>query len=183
MTLKCILSTLGALLMLGASGASDARAEVRVPLISGPSQIIHRKLKLGDWRLFIMRSRFSGDTVCQLRDKTNKVVFMANAVGFRLGEHKNTLDAWVRLDSNSPYRWRDDLPELARLAVTLDGRDLDAPTDGIVWLPSSQVETVNQVAIQLNPHKKPKVFHLRGFTGLREIARNQGCTPDVRFVP
>jgi hypothetical protein len=182
MALNHILGTLSAVLLLGAMGASGARAEIRIPLISGPSHVIHHKMKLSDWRLSIMRSRFSGELVCQLRAKNKKVVFVADAVGFTLGVHKNTLDAWVRLDSNLPYRWRDDLPELSRLDVAIDGRNLDAPTDGIVWLPSSKLETVHRVAIQLNPRKKPRVFHLRGFTGLREIARSQGCTPDVRFV-
>jgi hypothetical protein len=157
--------------------------KLRVPFIQSKSTIAQRKMALGDWHLIVASDSFSGERVCHLRSKNKKVLFVENAVGFRFGRHKDTLGAWVKIDGAPAYRWRDDLPELSRLGVAIDGRNLDAPTDGIVWLPQARLNDANRVDIQLARGKKPKQFHFRGLAGLREIAREMGCSPDNRFVP
>ena len=155
---------------------------IRLPLVSGSSQIVERRHALGDWRLNISRSRFSGEIFCRLRSRSNDVLYVANALGFRFGKHHNVMDAWVKIDGGAPYRWRDDLPELARLGVAIDGRNLDAPTDGIVWIPAAKLSEANRVTIQSRLRRHPRTFLLHGSAGLREIARTMGCEPEARFV-
>ncbi len=110
------------------------------------------------------------------------MVYVANAIGFRLGRDADILNAWVRIDDGTAFRWRDQLPELARLRVAIDGRDMDAPTDGIVWLPASLLEKARSVAIQSEPGKNPKIFVLDGWVALRDAARLAGCAPEARFI-
>ena len=172
---------LGAAALLVA-GAAPAAVHVRVPVISKAPQIAKRKQVLGDWRLEIVKGKFSGDVACHLRAKGNRVFYVANALGFRFGKRLDTLGAWIRLDGGAPYRWRDDLPELARLGVAIDGRNLDAPTGGIIWIPAAKLAEVNRVQIQPRADKRARTYHLRGFAGLREIARGAGCAPETRFV-
>ena len=172
---------LGAAALLVA-GAAPAAVHVRVPLISKAPQVAKRKQVLGDWRLEIVKGRFSGDVACHLRAKDKRVFYVANALGFRFGKRLDTLGAWIRLDGGEAYRWRDDLPELARLGVAIDGRNLDAPTGGIIWIPAAKLADVNRVQIQPRADKRARTYHLRGFAGLREIARTMGCAPETRFV-
>lgn len=170
---------IAALAILVASGAT---ASVRVPLLSKSSQFVKRKMLLGDWQLQITRGKFSGDIACRLRSRNGKIVYVADALGFRFGKHLDVMNAWVRIDGGEAYRWRNDLPELARLGVAIGGKNLDVPTDGIVWIPAAGLVEVNRVDVQPRPDKRPRTFHLRGFAGLRDIARTMGCTPEVRFI-
>lgn len=171
---------LSGLALAAAPGA--APAAVHVPLMPRPSQSTKAKHVLGDWQLLIARSRFSGEVACRLRSRNGRILYVANALGFRFDKHMDVLNAWVRIDGGAPYRWRDDLPELARLEVAIDGRNLDAPTDGIVWIPSARLADVRQVSIQPRPDRRPRAFRLRGFSGLRDIARALGCAPETRFI-
>ena len=164
------------------AGAAPAAIHVRVPLISKAPQVAKRKQVLGDWRLDIFKGRFSGDVACHLRSKDKRIFYVADALGFRFGKRLDTLGAWIRLDGGAAYRWRDDLPELARLGVAIDGRNLDAPTGGIIWIPTAKLAEVNRVQIQPRADKRARTYHLRGFAGLREIARTMGCAPETRFA-
>lgn len=161
---------------------SAAPAAVHVLPLRKPSQVAKAKHVLGDWQLLIARGRFSGDVACRLRSRNGKILYVANALGFRFGKHWDVMNAWVRIDGGAPYRWRDDLPELARLEVAIDGKNLDAPTDGIVWIPAERLADVRQVSIQPRPDKRPRAFRLHGFAGLRDIGRALGCAPETRFV-
>ena len=163
-------------------GTAPASVHVRVPFVSKASQVTKRKQMLGDWRLEIVKGKFSGDIACHLRSKNKRVFYVTDALAFRFGKRLDTLSAWIRLDGGEAYRWRDDLPELARLGVAIDGRNLDAPTDGIVSIPAAKLTEVNRVQIQPRPDKRARTYHLRGFTGLREIARTMGCAPETRFI-
>jgi hypothetical protein len=139
-------------------------------------------MALGDWVLRIDTARFSSEKACHLEDRKHHVVYAASALGFRFGRHVNTLGAWVRIDDDAPTRWQDFLPELVRLGVPMDSASIDNPTDAIVWIPARRLEEANRVTIQPAGHKRPVTFHLHGFAGLREIARDMGCTPEARFV-
>ena len=160
------------------SGIADAK--IRVPLISPPLQVAHHTTHIGDWRLAVETGKFSRDIRCRLRAK--RMVYVPDAIGFRFGSGLDTTDAWFSVDGGEPSRWRDVLPELVRLGVAIDGPNLDAPTGGVVWIPAALVEDATTVRIQPRPDRKPRVFRLHGFAGLREIARAKGCEPESRFV-
>jgi len=137
---------------------------------------------LGDWTLTVWASQFSGDKACVLEDYKHHVSYVTGALGFRFARRINTLGAWVRIDDEAPVRWRDYLPELTRLGVPMDGASLDNPTDGIVWVPADALGEANRITIQPRERSRPVTFHLRGFAGLRDVAREMGCTPESRFV-
>ena len=166
------------------SPRSDGRAAFvpHLPLVARSAKLEQRRYGLGDWRLNISRDQFSGDIACRMQSRDRNIVYVANALGFRFAKHLNTLDAWVKIDDAKAYRWRDDLPELARLGVAIDGRNLNAPTDGIVWIPVASLAEANRVAIQARPGRRPRIFSMRGFSSLRDSARTMGCAPEARFI-
>jgi len=173
---------LGVLLIAFLAIAAVSGSSLRAGIVLGHRELVIRTMTLGDWTLRIERNSFSGDVRCHLEDRKHHIVYAANALGFRFKKTLDTLNAWVRIDDQVPHRWQDDMPELMRLQVPLDGASLESPTDGIVWIPTRQVDDANRVAIQPRPDKKPTIYHLHGFSGLRDVARDQGCTPEGRFV-
>lgn len=157
-------------------------AGVRLPLFFKAPQIAKSSRVLGDWRLTIATGKFSGDKGCRLEDRKHHIASANGALGFRFGRHVNTLRAWVSIDGAEPTRWQDMLPELTRLGVPMDGSSLDNPTDSTVWIPERRLAEANRVAIQPDERKRPVTFHLHGFAGLRDMAREMGCAPEARFV-
>jgi len=146
------------------------------------SGIERRAFALGDWHLNIGKDRFSGDVRCRLRARNGRSLYVADAVGVRFGRRADVMGATLKIDGGQPVRYRDLLPELARLRVAIDGRDMDRPTGGVVWIPSSLLESAKRVAISPRPGAHPRYFSLRGFVALRESARALGCAPEGRFV-
>ena len=146
------------------------------------SQIERRNLALGTWRLRIETGKFSRDVRCYLRDPKYSIKYSNGALGFRFGHHTNTVGAWVSIDRKPPVRWQAFLPELTLLNVPMDGSSLDNPTDSTVWVPARLLAGANVVSVAPNDSKRVKSFRLRGFVGLRDIARTMGCVPDARFL-
>jgi hypothetical protein len=153
-----------------------------LPTKVGAKQITTEKRNLGDWRLIVSIDRFSNERTCSLRSRNSRMVYVANVIGFRLGQDVDIVHAFFRVDDGEPHRWRDQLPELARLKVAIDGRDMDRPTDDIVWLPAPLLQDARQVAIQGRPGKRARKFRLNGFADLKEVAVGLGCAAEARFV-
>jgi hypothetical protein len=170
-----------ALLAVACAG-TPASARIKVPGLTR-SHVSARAMQLGDWKLKIVTGRFSHDVVCHLADPKHHVAYAAGALGFHFRHHVNTLGAWLRVDGGPAQRWQDNLPELTRLGVPMDGPSLDNPTNSTVWVPATLLTDANRIAIQPRENKDARVFHLRGFAGLRDIARDMGCVPEGRFVP
>jgi hypothetical protein len=156
---------------------SPSLADIRLPFIYSPATVVRRSMALGDWTLQIATGRFSGKKSCHLEDRKHHVSYSAGALGFRFGRHVNTLGAWVKIDDGAATRWQDDLPELTRLGVPMDGSGIDNPTDATVWIPARLLAEANHVAIQPAERRQPVTFHLHGFAALRDAAYNMGCTP------
>ena len=171
----------GIALLAGLVG-TPASAGVRDFLFTRPAKEVKVKRALGDWTLTVWTPQFSGDKACVLEDRRHHVSYVGGALGFHFPSHVNTLGAWLKIDDAAPIRWRDFYPELIRLRVAVDGGNLDNPTDGVVWVPARALEEANHIAIQANERARPVTFHLRGFAGLRDIARDMGCAPESRFV-
>lgn len=169
-------------LLAAVCASTPAIAKVRVPGLTR-THVNTRSMKLGDWKLKIVTGQFSRDVRCHLADPKHHIVYTAGALGFHFRHHVNTLGAWMRVDGGAPQRWQDTLPELTRLGVPMDGPSLDNPTDSTVWVPATLLADANRITIQPRENKTPRVFHLRGFAGLRDMARDMGCMPEGRFVP
>ncbi|MCK0530670.1 hypothetical protein [Sphingobium agri] len=107
--------------------------------------------------------------------------YVEGAIGFQLGRRGDVLQSWYGIDNGEPRRWRDQLPELARLRVNINDRDMDRPTGGMLWVPIDQLGDAKVVTIQRRPGSKPRQFSLDGFWRLHDYAITQGCTPESRF--
>lgn len=177
---KLLMAMFFCLAMASQSGPVLANGVAPKPLVAAADPTLRQKL--GNWRLSVVTSRFSGDVWCVLRSNDNKVIYAQNAVGFRFNHRANTMRAWIKIGAEPAVRWRDMLPELAAQRISITGKNLDAPTDGIIWLPVAQLQHADEVAIQLLPDKPVKVFRMNGFVKMLEAGRKLGCTPDTRFV-
>jgi hypothetical protein len=183
-SLPCLWTKSSCLAALAASlsFSAPAAAKLRLPLFSGPTQQRILTYGLGDWSLRIVTKTFSGDVRCRLATNNGRIVYVANALGIRFSKHAPVTDAWVKIDDGAAQRWRDMLPALATQRTPIDGRDMDSPTDGIVWLPIAVVEEADTVLIQLREDKHAEVFSLARFSELREAGRRLGCDPETRFI-
>ena len=179
---QVILKWIAALVSICMSIGAAASPDIRLPLIT-PTHVTKRKMELGDWRLAVETGNFSKDVRCHLFDPKHHIIYAAGALGFHFRHDINTLGAWVKIDDGEPMRWQDDVPELTRLGVPMDGARLDNPTESIVWIPARQLDEANRIAIQPRANKGVHTFPLHGFVGLRYIARDAGCVPEGRFVP
>lgn len=135
------------------------------------------------WRLSVSKDDFSEDVQCQLYSVDGRMIYQPHTLGFRFDRDENLPEAWVRIDDGEAMRWRDMFPELARARVKMDGRSLDSPTDGMVWIPMSMLMNTDSIGIQAKHGKKPHIFLLGDFRQTLEHARAQGCTPEERFIP
>jgi len=138
--------------------------------------------RAGRWQLELIRDRFSDDTRCRLFAMRHDAFYLGDALAFDLRGSADVMAAWLRIDGGAPARWRDMLPELARLRVPIGGRDLARPTDGLVWVPAAMLANAHSVTIQPGFGKRPTTFLLEGFATLRQQATDLGCTARARFV-
>lgn len=135
-----------------------------------------------NWGLRVFRDDFSGDVRCRMRSKDGRILYLTDAFGFRFGSHADVMGAWVKIEGGNATRWREMFPELARLRVEIDGRNLDSPTDGIVWIPASKLRGVQKVAIQPRTGARAQEFSLQGFDEMHQRALAEGCTAEARFI-
>lgn len=129
----------------------------------------------GDWRLIVRRDPFAETASCRISNRRARVVWRRGALGFRFKRSLDVSDAVYRLDGGVPRAWRDDLPELVRLRVEIDGRDLRAPTDGIVWIPLGALRGVATVQVQPRRGARARAFDVRGFDDASARAERAGC--------
>ncbi len=123
------------------------------------------------------RDGFSGEKRCTLTARGGRLFYQPGAVGFGLGK-SDLGDAMVRVDGGAAISFRDLLPELAAARVRISGRDMDRPTDGMVWVPISRLGNAGTVAIAPRFGGKVRRFTVAGFERLVAYARAQGCEPE-----
>lgn len=138
------------------------------------------RLRFGDWTLAWERDRFTSDVTCRIDARDDRISFGGSALGFHFGRGADVLRAAFRVDEGPVLRWRDELPELARLRVAISGRDMTSPTDGIVWIPADRLRDAAFVTIQPHPRAKPRTFRLRGLDAMLAQATERGCLSHPR---
>ena len=141
-----------------------------------------RKISADIWRLAVHTDAFSGETVCRLNSRDGRITYIRDAIGFRFGRRSNVMRAWFRVDDSPALRWRDQMPELARLRVVLSGRDMSSPTEGIVWLPAHVLDGARTIAIQPRPRAEPRTFSLAGLAKLLATDEAADCMSSGLFV-
>ncbi len=169
----------GAALHLSAPGFAQSDVD---DFASQSSTIYEKRLSretygLGPWRLTLERDGFSEAKRCTLTARGGRLFYHPGAVGFALGK-SDLGDAMVRVDAGVAISFRDLLPELAAARVRISGRDMDRPTDGLVWVPISRLGNAGTVAIAPRFGGRVRRFTVAGFERLVAYARAQGCEPE-----
>lgn len=152
------------------------------PAWSRSSSIERRKVTVGDWQLTIRRDRFSQGVQCRLGSYDHRAIYQQGALGFRFKRRWDVAEAAYRIDGGLPHLARDDLPALVDLGVPIDIGGIANPNEGIVWIPYARLASANSVAIEPRPNDRARIFHFRGLTGLKQLAKERGCVPESRFV-
>ena len=146
------------------------------------TQVTHKRVRQGDWRLEIAWDRFSGGVACQLHSFDDGEIYRAVAVGFRFSSGWDVARAVYRLDGGAARTARDDLPRLIEFCVPIDRSTLDHAANGIGWISFELLANADNIAIEPRPGKRVRQFHIRGLGALHDTAMANGCVPEGRFV-
>lgn len=157
---------------------SRAKASVFLPA----SWLTKHHVEVGDWRLDILVSRFSGSLTCRLRSRGGRMRYQAGGVGFAFDKDWHVGDATYRIDNGVSRSSRFDLAALIANETPMESGSMLNPTDGVVWVPYSNLANANSVTIQARPDRRPRTFRLTGLKGLYALAVTRGCQPESRFV-
>ena len=134
------------------------------------------------WTVAINHDAFAQTTRCSLTSTTGRILYQPAAVGFRFAHAEDTFDAVYRIDGAAPQRWQDRYPSLIAAGAQIDGAGLDKPTNGIVWLPVSEVVRAHMVSIRLRERGRVRTFALAGFAAMLATSRRLGCSTDASFA-
>lgn len=140
--------------------------------------LARERMQLGDWRLTVAADRFSGERRCRLATRGGRVVYSRGIVAIRLRRIADLSEAVVRVDGGAPARWRDLIPELARLdpgfASDRDPRMLPVPAE--------LVKGAQRVEVSPAFGKRARRYPIAGFGAVLERGIALGCRPDTAFV-
>lgn len=133
-------------------------------------------LSVGDWRLDIFSDRFSGEHRCRLTANRRALSYERGSVIVHLGGGYDATDTAVRVDSGSPVRWRDLIPQLARRdpGFVVDRQHLP--------LLSTLVKGARRLAVSPGFGRRPRIFRIGGFDEAMQQAAALGCRSDAAFV-
>lgn len=133
---------------------------------------------LGDWRLTIASDRFSGERRCRLGTRKGQVRYARGTVAVRLSRIFDPSETVIRVDGGIPVRWRDLIPELARLDPSFS---IDSGSRQLL-IPSGMVKNAQVVAVAPAFGKPPRAYRVAGLGEAMERAVAYGCRPDAAFV-
>jgi hypothetical protein len=139
------------------------------------------KQTVGIWHIRVVMDSFTGINSCKIVSNNRRLAVDPLALAVRPANRGDVGDALIRIDGGAAFAWRDTLPELARLGVEIDGRDMASPTDGKVWLPLQRLTGARTLWIQIAPHRHPRRFNIANFAQALSVARHAGCR-DSDFV-
>lgn len=159
----------------GAGAYASANTPVTYDRHAKPRRLSVDTYGLGQWRLRVKQDSFFQEKHCTISYLRGKAAYRPDAVGFRFGRHAAILDAVARIDGGQPIRFRDLLPELARLGVAIEGHDVASFSDGLVWLPITLLDSAHEVTIAVGFGKPIKRFDVEGLDRLSAYARSEGC--------
>lgn len=137
--------------------------------------------RLDGWVLTVRHDRFAGRVHCDLFASNHRLRYQPQAVGFRLGHHRDTRAAWYRVDDGPAIRWQDRTATLIAAGVPIDGPGLDNPTGGWVWISLDEVRQARNVAIRANERGRTHNFPMKGLAAMLDAAPRLGCASDASF--
>jgi len=140
-----------------------------------------KRYRSGGWDINIHHDNFTGVTRCALVSSDQRMRFQPGAIGFQTSKHRNTLATWYRVDDGQPVRWQDRTATLIESGAAIDGPGLDNPTGGWVWVPLTEVQDANRIAIRTSDRARVRTFSLGEFAPMLEAARRLGCASDNAF--
>lgn len=129
----------------------------------------------GQWQIDSRRDSFNGRLTCSVHSRNKRMLAHPLAVGLRVVARRDLGAAWLRIDDRQPIAARDLLPELARLGVEIDGRDMNAPTDGWLWIPLDDIGPARMIAVRWAPKTRIRRFDVTGYQAALDVARARGC--------
>ncbi len=151
-----------------------------VPVKAGASSFgpVRQRVTLGDWRLTIATDRFSGERRCRLTTRKGRILYSHGTAAIRLSGAFNASEAAIRVDNGTPIRWRDLIPEVARL-------DPGFASDRAAWqlpIPAGMLKNARAVAVSPAFGKRARNYRIAGFGEAIERAVVLGCRPDTVLI-
>ena len=137
-----------------------------------------QRVTLGDWRLTISTDRFSGERRCRLATGNGHILYSRGMATVRRPRVFNASKAVISVDNGVPTRWRDLIPELARL----DPGFVSDRAERQLSIPAEMLKNARTVAVSPDIGKRARSYRIDGFGGAIERAVVLGCRPDTAFI-
>ncbi|MBB5712712.1 hypothetical protein [Sphingomonas xinjiangensis] len=133
----------------------------------------HGPETIADWRLAVAADPFSGERRCRVWARRGAVAYSRGTIVIRLPRVFNPSEAMIHVDDGVPIRWRDLVPEIARLdpgfASDRDGRRM--------LVPAELLKGRRLVAVSADFGKRPRAYRIAGLYEVVERAAALGCRP------
>lgn len=137
-----------------------------------------QRVAVADWRLAATVDRFSGERRCRLATRRGSVLYSRGVVIIRLSRLSDFTEAVIRVDGSAPIRWRNLIPELARLDP---GFAIDRDP-GIMPVPAQLLNGAALIEVSPAFGKRARAFRVAGLDEALEHAATLGCRSDAAFV-
>ena len=128
---------------------------------------------LRPWAIEVRSDRFTGKTVCTIRN--HDIAYDRGVVTFSFRRSVDTADAAYRIDQGPLERAVLVAPEAAALGARLESPNLTNPSDGRVHIPASYLKSAASIAIKPNSRAHSRAFTLKGFGDALAAIKGQGC--------
>ncbi|WP_174300584.1 hypothetical protein [Caulobacter sp. S45] len=130
------------------------------------------------WLLTIHTDPFTKEATCRLVNRLGlqpDVTAKRGSFTFRVSSHRDTSDAWYRVDGGPPHSWRDTIPALIDTGSMAQAEQLDRPEGGLVTIPREALARARVVVIRAARKTAPQRFDLQGAWRLLPETDRVGC--------
>jgi hypothetical protein len=154
---------------------SPALVGVFVPVqaTAASFQVARGRETVADWRLTVAIDRFSGERRCRVSSRRSAAFYSRSTIVIRLSRTFDPSEAMIRVDGGVPIRWRDLMPEIARLdpgfAGDREGRRMPLPVE--------LLKAARVVAVSPGFGRRARAYRIGGLNAAMERAAALGCRP------
>lgn len=139
---------------------------------------LRQRVAVGDWQLTVVVDRFSGERRCRLATRSGNALYRHGTIAIRLPGRSDRSQAVIRVNGGPPNRWRDLIPELARLDPGFAG-DRDP---GMLPVPSELLKGARSIYVSPGFGKRARAYRIAGFEAALVRGVTLGCHRDAAFV-
>ncbi|WP_448662646.1 hypothetical protein ACG3SL_18615 [Sphingomonas sp. CJ20] len=139
---------------------------------------LRQRVAVGDWKLTVVVDRFSGERRCRLATRGGNALYRHGTIAIRLPRRSDHSQAVIRVNGGAPTRWRDLVPDLARVDPGFAG-DRDP---GMLPIPPELLKAAQSIYVSPGFGKRARAYRIAVFHAALDRAVTLGCHRTAAFV-